>query len=170
MIYDTKTQKEINKMGAINTPATEALDKASAQYEFLEAPGAISGEDYSNAIGAEKASRLFKTLVMKGDTTGSVYVFVVPALAKLSQRQTARALGEHALEMIKPVELKQLTGYVHGGTSPLGMINQYRVIFDECAGDMDKVIINGGGGGYLVELTLDEFAKVQPYELMPLKK
>ena len=73
-------------------------------------------------------------------------------------------------EMIKPVELKQLTGYVHGGTSPLGMINQYRVIFDECAGDMDKVVINGGGGGYLVELSLDEFAKVQPYELMPLKK
>ena len=157
-------------MGKITTPATEALDAVNAKYEFLEAPGAISGEDYFNAIGADKAARLFKTLVMRGDTTKSVYVFVVPALAKLSQRQTARALGEHALEMIKPVELKQMTGYVHGGTSPLGMTNQYRVIFDECAGDMDKVVINGGGGGYLVELALDEFAKVQPYELMPLKK
>jgi Cys-tRNA(Pro)/Cys-tRNA(Cys) deacylase len=157
-------------MAQITTPATEALDAAGAKYEFLEAPGAISGEDYSRMVGADRAARLFKTLVMKGDTTGSIYVFVVPALAKLSQRQTARALGEHALEMIKPVELKQLTGYVHGGTSPLGMINQYRVIFDECAGDMDKVVINGGGGGYLVELSLDEFAKVQPYELMPLKK
>ena len=151
----------------VSTPATEALD---AKYEFLEAPGAISGEDYSKAIGAEKAARLFKTLVMKGDTTGNVYVFLVPALAKLSQRQTARALGEHALEMIKPVELKQLTGYVHGGTSPLGMTNHFRVIFDECAGDMETGIINGGGGGYLVELTLDEFAKAEPYELMPLKK
>ena len=157
-------------MEKIKTPATEALDAVNAKYEFLEAPGAISGEDYARMIGADKAERLFKTLVMKGDTTGSIYVFVVPALAKLSQRQTARALGEHALEMIKPVELKQLTGYVHGGTSPLGMINQYRVIFDECAGDMETVLINGGGGGYLVELTLDEFAKVQPYELMPLKK
>ena len=157
-------------MDVIKTPATEALDKAGAKYEFLEAPGAISGEDYSRAIGAEKAARLFKTLVMKGDTTGSVYVFLIPALAKLSQRQTARALGEHALEMIKPVELKQLTGYVHGGTSPLGMTNQFRVIFDECAGEMAAVIINGGGGGYLVELTLDEFAKAVPYELMPLKK
>ena len=151
-------------MEKITTPATEALDAVNAKYEFLEAPGAISGEDYSRAIGAEKAARLFKTLVM------SVYVFVVPALAKLSQRQTARALGEHALEMIKPIDLKHLTGYTHGGTSPLGMKNQFRVIFDECAGDMDKVIINGGGGGYLVELSLDEFAKVQPYELMPLKK
>ena len=93
-------------MGKITTPATEALDAVNAKYEFLEAPGAISGEDYSRAVGADKAARLFKTLVMKGDTTGSVYVFVVPALAKLSQRQTARALGEHALEMIKPVELK----------------------------------------------------------------
>ena len=157
-------------MEKITTPATEALDAGNAKYEFLEAPGAISGEDYSRAIGAEKAARLFKTLVMKGDTTESVYVFVVPALAKLSQRQTARALGEHALEMIKPIDLKHLTGYTHGGTSPLGMKNQFRVIFDECAGDMDKVIINGGGGGYLVELSLDEFAKVQPYELMPLKK
>ena len=154
----------------IKTPATEALDAANAKYEFLEAPGAVSGEDYYRMLGAEKAERLFKTLVMKGDTTGSVYVFVVPALAKLSQRQTARALGEHALEMIKPVELKKLTGYVHGGTSPLGMLTPYRTIFDECAGDMETVIINGGGGGYLVELTLDEFAKVQPYELMPLKK
>jgi Cys-tRNA(Pro)/Cys-tRNA(Cys) deacylase len=166
----TITQEERSKMAQITTPATEALDAAGAKYEFLEAPGAISGEDYSRMVGADRAARLFKTLVMKGDTTGSIYVFVVPALAKLSQRQTARALGEHALEMIKPVELKQLTGYVHGGTSPLGMINQYRVIFDECAGDMDKVVINGGGGGYLVELSLDEFAKVQPYELMPLKK
>lgn len=157
-------------MAKITTPATEALDAANANYEFLEAPGAISGEDYARAIGGDKAARIFKTLVMKGDTTGSIYVFVVPALAKLSQRQTARALGEHALEMLKPVELKQLTGYVHGGTSPLGMTNQYRVIFDDCAAEMEDVLINGGGGGYLVELTLDEFAKVQPYELMPLKK
>lgn len=157
-------------MAFVKTPATEALDAVNAKYEFLEAPGAISGEDYSKALGDERAARLFKTLVMKGDTTGNVYVFAVPALEKLSQRQTARALGEHALEMIKPVELKKLTGYVHGGTSPLGMTNQYRTIFDESAGDMEAVIINGGGGGYLVELTLDEFAKVQPYELMPLKK
>ena len=103
-------------MDKIKTPATEALDAVNAKYEFLEAPGAISGEDYSKAIGAEKAARLFKTLVMKGDTTGNVYVFLVPALAKLSQRQTAKALGEHALEMIKPIDLKKLTGYTHGGT------------------------------------------------------
>ena len=157
-------------MDKITTPATEALDAADAKYEFLEAPGAISGEDYAKAIGAEKASRLFKTLVMKGDTTESVYVFLIPALAKLSQRQTARALGEHALEMLKPIDLKHLTGYTHGGTSPLGMKNKFKTIFDECAGDMETVIINGGGGGYLVELTLDEFAKAHPYELMPLKK
>ena len=157
-------------MDKIKTPATEALDAVNAKYEFLEAPGAISGEDYSKAIGAEKAARLFKTLVMKGDTTGNVYVFLVPALAKLSQRQTAKALGEHSLEMIKPIDLKKLTGYTHGGTSPLGMLNKYKTIFDECAGDMETVILNGGGGGYLVELTLDEFAKAQPYELMPLKK
>ena len=103
-------------MEKITTPATEALDAVNAKYEFLEAPGAISGEDYSKAVGAERAARLFKTLVMRGDTTKNVYVFVVPALAKLSQRQTARALGEHALEMIKPVELKSLTGYVHDRT------------------------------------------------------
>ena len=72
--------------------------------------------------------------------------------------------------MIKPIDLKKLTGYTHGGTSPLGMLNKYKTIFDECAGDMETVILNGGGGGYLVELTLDEFAKAQPYELMPLKK
>ncbi len=157
-------------MDKIKTPATDALDAVNAEYEFLEAPGAISGEDYSKAIGPEKAARLFKTLVMKGDTTESIYVFLIPALSKLSQRQTARALGEHALEMLKPIDLKHLTGYTHGGTSPLGMKNKFKVIFDECAGDMKTVIINGGGGGYLVELTLDEFAKAQPYELMPLKK
>ena len=67
-------------MAQITTPATEALDAAGAKYEFLEAPGAISGEDYSRMVGADRAARLFKTLVMKGDTTGSIYVFVVPAL------------------------------------------------------------------------------------------
>ena len=157
-------------MDKITTPATEALDAANAKYEFLEAPGAISGEDYANAIGADKAARLFKTLVMQGDTTGNIYVVLVPALAKLSQRQTARALGEHALAMLKPIELKQLTGYTHGGTSPLGMKNQFTVVIDDCAGDMETIVLNGGGQGYLVELTLDEFAKVSPYQLMPLKK
>ena len=63
-------------MAQITTPATEALDAAGAKYEFLEAPGAISGEDYSRMVGADRAARLFKTLVMKGDTTGSIYVFV----------------------------------------------------------------------------------------------
>ena len=104
-------------MAQITTPATEALDAAGAKYEFLEAPGAISGEDYSRMVGADRAARLFKTLVMKGDTTGSIYVFVVPALAKLSQRQTARALGEHALEMIKlvgiPAPEKVFKSYPH---------------------------------------------------------
>ena len=153
----------------VRTPAVEALEAAGAEFEWLEAPGAISGEDYANAIGADKAARLYKTLVMKG-TSGTIYVFVVPALAKLAQRQTARALGEHALEMIKPIELMKETGYKHGGCSPLGMLNSFRTIFDSQAEENETVIINGGGGGYLVELTLDEFAKVMPYEIMPLKK
>ena len=54
-------------MAKITTPATEALDAVNAKYEFLEAPGAISGEDYFRMLGADKADRLFKTLVMKGD-------------------------------------------------------------------------------------------------------
>ena len=124
----------------VRTPAVEALEAAGAKFEWLEAPGAISGEDYANAIGADKAARLYKTLVMKG-TSGTIYVFVVPALAKLAQRQTAR-----------------------------GMLNSFRTIFDSQAEENETVIINGGGGGYLVELTLDEFAKVMPYEIMPLKK
>jgi len=154
----------------VTTPATEALDAVGAKYEFLEAPGAISGEDYANAIGADKASRLYKTLVMQGEVTGSIYVFIVPALAKLAQRKAAKALGEHALSMLKPIELMKETGYKHGGCSPLGMKNQFRTIFDSSVNDHETVLINGGGGGYLVDISMEELGKAIPYEIMDLQK
>ena len=121
-----------------------------------------------------------RELLSEEERAGNMYLYEIVGVAIHSETREKMMVYKplyddggmyvRPLEMIKPVELKQLTGYVHGGTSPLGMTNQFRVIFDECAGDMETVIINGGGGGYLVELALDEFAKAVPYELMPLKK
>ncbi|MBR0373895.1 MAG: Cys-tRNA(Pro) deacylase [Mogibacterium sp.] len=157
----------------VMTPAVEALEAAGAKYRFLEVPGSVSGEDYCKAVnelvGKDVSDRVYKTLVMQGNS-GTVYVFAIPALSKLAQRQVARALGEKELQMLKPIDLKKLTGYVHGGCSPLGMKHQYRTILDEVAGEQETIMINGGGGGYLVELSLEEFGKALPYELMPLKK
>ncbi|MBA4700994.1 MAG: aminoacyl-tRNA deacylase [Ruminococcus sp.] len=146
------------------------LDENNIEYEthsYVDS-GAVRGNEVAAAIGKD-AERLFKTLVMQG-TSGEVYVFLIPAVDKLAQRNTAKYLGEKALNMVNSRELEPLTGYTHGGCSPLAMKGTFRTLIDASAAKLDTILINGGKIGYLVELTLDELSKVLDFELVELKK
>lgn len=146
------------------------LDDNNIKYQFHSYvdSGAVRGNEVAAAIGKD-ASRLFKTLVMQG-TSGEVYVFLIPAIEKLAQKKTAKYLGEKALDLVNSRALEPLTGYTHGGCSPIAMKSKFRTLIDVSAGEMDTILINGGKIGYLVELTLDELSKVLDFELAELRK
>ena len=108
------------------------------------------GVHVAEALGQDPA-RGFKTLVARGASKG-IYVFEVPAPENLDLKKAARAVGEKSIAMIHQKELLPLTGYVHGGCSPVGMKKQYPTVFHETAEILDTITVSAGKIGYQVEL------------------
>ena len=112
--------------------------------------GAVSGTDVARVLG-EPPEKVFKTLVTEG-ATKEHYVFVVPVEKELDLKKAARAVGEKSVAMIKAKELLPLTGYVHGGCSPIGMKKFFRTTVDVSAREQATVCVSAGRIGYQVEL------------------
>jgi Cys-tRNA(Pro)/Cys-tRNA(Cys) deacylase len=108
------------------TNVMRVLDGKKIAYEShaYKPDAAMSGEEIAGLLG-EDPQKVFKTLVTQGKT-GAYYVFVVPVGAELDLKKAAKASGEKAIAMIKQKELLPLTGYVHGGCSPIGMKKHFR--------------------------------------------
>ena len=94
---------------------------------------------------------VFKTLVARG-ASGGLYVFDIPVAESLDLKKAAKAVGEKSVAMIHQKELLPLTGYVHGGCSPVGMKKQYPTVFDETAEILDTIMVSAGKIGFQVEL------------------
>ncbi|MBP5788515.1 MAG: hypothetical protein J6Y19_11965, partial [Kiritimatiellae bacterium] len=103
------------------TNAVREIEGAGVEHRFItfECPEAISGVEVAERLG-EDAERVFKTLVTRGKS-GEHYVFMVPVAEELDLKKAAAAVGAKSVEMVKSKELFPLTGYVHGGCSPVGM-------------------------------------------------
>lgn len=125
--------------------------------------GAISGQEVAEALG-EDPDMVFKTLVTVGKSKAN-YVFVVPVNKELSLKKAAQGVGEKSIEMIKSKELLPLTGYIHGGCSPIGMKKQFVTTIDKSAAKQERIIFSGGKIGYQVEMTLEDLAKVIRFQL-----
>lgn len=120
--------------------------------------GVISGMEVANVLGQD-SSQVFKTLVTVG-RSGANYVFVIPVCRELDLKKAAACVGEKKLEMLKAKELLGLTGYVHGGCSPIGMKKAFRTVVDRSAEDFDAIIFSAGKIGWQVELPLSALQKV----------
>ncbi len=131
-------------------------------YNYLET-GAISGMEVVEALD-ENPNLTFKTLVTVGKTNNH-YVFLVPVNKELDLKKAAKAVNEKSIEMVKSKELLSLTGYIHGGCSPVGMKKSFKTVIDNSAKNYDKLIFSGGKIGYQVETTLDELKKVIDFDL-----
>ena len=118
----------------------------------------LSGEDIARALG-EPVEQVFKTLVTRGKS-GGYYVFVIPVAASLDLKKAAKACGEKSVAMILQKELLPLTGYVHGGCSPVGMKKQFPTFVDSTAENFDKMYVSAGKVGVQVELAPSDLAKV----------
>ena len=112
--------------------------------------GPIDGVSVAAETGLDAAS-VFKTLVTKG-ASGAYYVFDIPVAENLDLKKAAKAVGEKSIAMIHQKELLPLTGYVHGGCSPVGMKKQFPTVFHETAEIIDTITVSAGKIGYQVEL------------------
>ena len=131
-------------------------------YNYLKT-GAISWMEVAKALD-ENPNLTFKTLVTVSKTNNH-YVFLVPVNKELDLKKAAKAVNEKNIEMVKSKELLALTGYIHGGCSPIGMKKSFKTVIDSSAKDYDRLIFSGGKIGYQVETTLDELKKVINFDL-----
>ena len=120
------------------------------------------------ALGIDP-ERVYKTLVTVGKS-GQHYVFVVPVEKELDLKAAASASGEKNIEMIKSKELLPLTGYIHGGCSPIGMKKFFPTFIDESAKDKGTIYFSAGRIGHQVELAPADLAKVIRYSFAALCK
>ena len=124
---------------------------------------AVSGTEVAAVLGQDP-KRVFKTLVTAGKSK-NYYVFVIPVEKELDLKKAAKAVGEKSIEMLKSKELFALTGYIHGGCSPIGMKKFFRTTFQQEAADYETIMFSAGKIGYQVELPLSEVDKVIRYQL-----
>jgi Cys-tRNA(Pro)/Cys-tRNA(Cys) deacylase len=144
------------------------LDQAGAVYtqHYYGDTEAVSGTEVAEALH-EDPDRVFKTLVTVG-RSGEHYVFMIPVAEELDLRKAASAAGEKSVGMIKAKELLPLTGYIHGGCSPIGMKKQFATFVDETAVLYDTVFFSAGKIGYQVEMSVSDLEAVIPLKYADL--
>ena len=132
------------------TNVMRILDQKKIAYESYSYvdTGAVSGIEVAEVLG-ENPDMVFKTLVTVGK----------------SKTKAAHAVKEKSVEMLKSKELLPLTGYVHGGCSPIGMKKQFTTVIHKTAKNFETMIFSGGKIGYQVELSLEDLLKVIPAKL-----
>lgn len=128
--------------------------------------GAVGGMEIIEVLN-ENPDQVFKTLVTVGKT-GAHYVYLVPVNCELDLKKAAKAVGEKYIEMVKSSELLGLTGYIHGGCSPIGMKKLFKTTVHETAMNFDKIMFSGGKIGLQIETTLENLKKVIPVTICDL--
>lgn len=148
------------KQSAEKTNAMRKLDAMKipfGEYTY-ESDGTLTGVEIAQMLG-QNVDQVFKTLVTVG-RTGEHYVFMIPVAEELDLKKAAKAVGEKSVEMVKSKELLGLTGYIHGGCSPIGMKKFFQTTVHETAILYETIIFSGGKIGYQIELSLADLQKV----------
>ncbi len=140
------------------TNVMRILDQQGVPYRSHDygASGAVSGAEVAAALGQDP-DRVFKTLVTVG-RSGQHYVFVIPVAEELNLKKAAAASGEKSIAMVKQKELLPLTGYVHGGCSPVGMKKAFPTWIHETAKQQERMFVSAGKVGFQIELAPADLA------------
>lgn len=126
----------------------------------------VAGEDVAKTLG-ENPEEVFKTLVTVGKSKNN-YVFLVPVCGELNLKAAAKSVGEKNMEMIKSKDLLPLTGYVHGGCSPIGMKKTFPVVIDSSAKNLQNIFFSAGKIGYQVEMAVSDLPKIINFSFFPV--
>ncbi len=122
---------------------------------------AVSGVEVAQVLG-QNPDQVFKTLVTTGASKNH-YVFMIGVAEELDLKKAAKCVGEKSIEMLKSKDLLPLTGYIHGGCSPIGMKKTFRTVLDERAKDFATIVFSAGKIGYQVELSPIDLQKALHY-------
>ena len=136
----------------IKTNAMRLLDAKKVHNEPHEYDAEVTDGCAVADMPGEPRKRVFKTLVTESGK-GEYLVFVVPVCHEPDLKAAARAAGVKSVAMIKQKELEPLTGYVHGGCSPVGMKKRFRTFFDESARSFDTIFVSAGKRGVQMEVS-----------------
>ncbi len=142
------------------TNVMRILDKHKVSYRHYsyDAGKAVSGVEVAQILG-ENPAQVFKTLVTVAKSKQH-YVFMLPVGEELDLKKAAAAVGEKAIDMLKSKELLPLTGYIHGGCSPIGMKKVFPTVVDISAQNFATIIFSAGKVGYQVETGLEGLSRV----------
>lgn len=147
-------------MAGSKTNAMRILDRLKISYRVHEYPHgkeAVDGMNVARLLDQDP-DRVFKTLVTRG-ASKAYYVYAVPVAHELDMKKAARAAGEKSVEMIKVSEINQVTGYIRGGCSPVGMKKQYKTIFAEQCLLCETIMVSAGCIGMQIEASPDDLIK-----------
>lgn len=150
---------------AYKTNVMRTLDKMRVEYKSHSYvnTSAISGIEVANVLN-QNPNQVFKTLVTVGKTN-KYYVFLVPVADELDLKKAADSVNEKTIEMLKATDLLTITGYVHGGCSPIGMKKSFFTTIDKSATNYKTIIFSAGKIGYQIEISLEELKKVIRFSL-----
>ena len=147
------------------TNAMRILDQKKINYTthtYINSE-AISGIEVASVLNQDP-NKVFKTLVTVAASKIN-YVFVIPVNQELYLKKAAKSVNEKSISMVKSKELLPLTGYIHGGCSPIGMKKQFKTVFHNTACNYDTIIFSGGKIGYQIEMNLSDLNKLFNYKL-----
>lgn len=138
------------------TNVMRTLDQKKIPYTAFsyDPNGPIDGVSVAAETGLDAAG-VFKTLVTKG-ASGAYYVFDIPVAENLDLKKAAKAVGEKSIAMLPQKELLPLTGYVHGGCSPVGMKKQFPTVFHETVNELELIAVSAGKIGHQVQVKPDD--------------
>ena len=153
------------KKDKIKTNVMRILDQKKIEYNsycYVESSTTVGTE--VAAVLNQDPNQVCQTLVTVGVSKNN-YVFVIPVNRELNLKKAAKAVNEKKIEMIKSKELLPLTGYIHGGCSPIGMKKQFVTVVDESAENFDTIMFSAGKIGYQVQVALADLAKIIKFNL-----
>ena len=158
-------------MSETKTNVMRLLDRQKIPYIPHQYPcpdGAVDGVSVAALLG-QNPDTVFKTLVTQAGR-GSYYVFVIPVTHTLDLKAAARAVDVKSVEMIKQAQLLGLTGYVHGGCSPVGMKKSFPTVLDTSAQGLETMVVSAGKIGFQVELAPSDLAAVTGAVFAPVSR
>lgn len=146
-------------MAAVKTNAMRILDAKKISYKHYEYdPETTDGVQVAALVGKPR-EMVFKTLVTVAASKVN-YVFVIPVGETLDLKKAAKSVGEKSLAMIKQKELLPLTGYIHGGCSPVGMKKQFKTTFHQSAREQETICVSAGQRGNQIEVSVSELVSL----------
>lgn len=155
-----------SKTNAVRLVQQAKISCRECFYEFDEKD--LSGIHAAEATGMPP-EQVFKTLVARGEKTG-INVFCIPVCCELDLKKAAKAAGDKNMEMIPVKELLNLTGYIRGGCSPVGMKKKYPTFFDETCILWEEIAVSAGARGHQMIVPPEELAKLVDARLLDIVK